>query len=176
MGLWLCQLLKAIGAHVIGTASTSEKRALAEKNGAEVTLPYAKEMGNDAFVARVKELTGGVGVPVVFDGVGKDTFDSCLDCVARKGSMISYGNASGSVAPFAIARLAAKNVRLMRTTLFNFIVTREEFEKPCNELMKMVQDGKIDVKIHEIYPLKDAARAHTDIESRKTTGKLLLKP
>ncbi|KAL9088931.1 MAG: hypothetical protein Q9165_005988 [Trypethelium subeluteriae] len=171
-GLWLCQLLRLVGARTIGTASTEEKRELARKNGAEVVVDYH----NEDLKAKVLELTGGLGVVAAFDGVGKATFDLSMDCLARKGSMISFGNASGAVPPFTIARLSAKNVRLMRPTLFNFVATREEFEHYSNELFDMMIKGHIDVRVHEIYPLKDIARAHQDLEGRKTTGKLLLKP
>jgi len=176
MGLWLCQLLKAVGAHTIGTASTAEKREIAKKAGAEVVLEYPETMGNDAFVSKVKELTNGKGVPAIFDGVGKATFDIDLECVALKGSVISFGNASGAVPPLTIARLSAKNVRLMRPTLFGFISTREEFEGYTKELFEMVEKSHIDVAVHKTYALKDVADAHNDLEGRKTTGKLLLRP
>lgn len=171
-GLWLCQLLKAVGANVIGTASTAEKVKLASQAGATHMVNYSHE----DVKARVDELTGGKGVVAVFDGVGKSTFDLSLDCVARKGSLISFGNASGAVPPLAIARLSAKNVRLMRPTLFNFIATREEFEGYTEELMGFIVRDGMDVRIHETYPLSDVARAHQDLEGRKTTGKLLLDP
>jgi NADPH2:quinone reductase len=171
-GLWLCQLLKAVGANVIGTASTAEKVELATKAGATHMVNYS----HDDVKKRVDELTGGKGVVAVFDGVGKSTFDLSLDCVARKGSLISFGNASGAVPPLAIARLSAKNVRLMRPTLFNFIATREEFEGYTKELMDFIVKDKMDVRIHETYALSDVARAHQDLEGRKTTGKLLLDP
>jgi len=175
MGLWLCQLLKAVGARTIGTASTPEKRAIASKAGAEVVLEYPETIGTEAFVAKVKELTGGKGVPVVFDGVGKTTFDVDLEVVALKGSVISFGNASGAVEPLKIARLSPKNIRLMRPTLFGFISTREEFEKYTKELFEMVAGG-IDVSVYKTYKLSDVAQAHQDIEGRRSTGKLLLKP
>ncbi|KAI9677135.1 MAG: NADPH:quinone reductase [Bathelium mastoideum] len=171
-GLWLCQLLRLVGAHTIGTASTPEKRELAKKNGAEVVVDYAHE----DLKARVMELTGGKGVVAAFDGVGKATFDLSMDCLARKGSMISFGNASGAVPPLTISRLSAKNVRLMRPTLFQFLATREELEQYATELLDMMAKSNIDVRIHEIYPLKDVVRAHHDLEGRKSTGKLLLKP
>lgn len=177
VGLWLCQLLKAVGAKTIGTASTLEKRELAKSAGAEVMLEYASEMegGDKAFVAKVKELTGGEGVVAVFDGVGKATFDSSLECVARKGSMVSFGNASGAVPPVTIARLSGKNVKLMRPTLFNYIATREEFDTLSKELWEIVGKDDFNVTVHKTYDLKDVAQAHLDLEGRKTTGKLLLK-
>jgi NADPH2:quinone reductase len=171
-GLWLCQLLRAVGANTIGTASTQEKVDLASKAGASYVINYSHE----DVKKRVDELTGGKGVIAVFDGVGKSTFDLSLDCLARKGSLLSFGNASGAVPPLAIARLSAKNVRLMRPTLFNFIVTREEFEGYTQELFDFIVKDKMDVRIHETYALSDVARAHQDLEGRKTTGKLLLDP
>jgi NADPH2:quinone reductase len=171
-GLWLCQLLKAVGARTIGTASTAEKVELASKAGAEEVINYSHE----DVKKRVDALTDGKGVIAVFDGVGKSTFDLSLDCVARKGSLISFGNASGAVPPLAIARLSAKNVRLMRPTLFNFLVTREEFEGYTQELFDFIVKDKMDVRIHETYALSDVARAHGDLEGRRTTGKLLLDP
>jgi len=171
-GLWLVQLLKAVGANTIGTASTGEKIALAKKAGATHMINYTKE----DVKSKVHELTNGQGCIAIFDGVGKDTFDLSLDLVARKGSLISFGNASGAVPPVTIARLSAKNARLMRPTLFNYVATREEFETYSNELLQFVADGKIDVNIHEVYPLSEVKRAQEDLQGRKTTGKLLLDP
>ncbi|KAK5168489.1 hypothetical protein LTR04_006657 [Oleoguttula sp. CCFEE 6159] len=172
VGLWLCQLLRAVGAKTIGTASTAEKIELAKKNGADHMIDYSK----DDVVSKVKELTDGKGVVAVFDGVGKTTFDASMECLARKGSMVSFGNASGAVPPVTIARLSAKNARLLRPTLFNYIATRDEFETYANELFAFMTKDKMDVRIHEIYPLQEVARAHQDLEGRKSTGKLLLKP
>lgn len=171
-GLWLVQLLKAIGANTIGTASTQEKIDLATKAGATHMINYSKE----DVKKKVDELTGGKGVIAVFDGVGKDTFDLSLDCLARKGSLVSFGNASGAVPPVTIARLSAKNARLMRPTLFGYVATREEFEHYVKELFDFVLKDKLDVRVHEVYPLSEVARAHQDLEGRKTTGKLLLDP
>ena len=171
-GLWLCQLLKAVGANIIGTASTQEKVDLATKAGAEHMINYSK----DDVKSKVLELTKDQGCVAVFDGVGKTTFDLSLDCLARKGSMISFGNASGAVPPVTIARLSAKNARLMRPTLFNYIATREEFEKYTNELFEFIQKEKVDVRIHKTYPLSEVASAHEDLQGQRTTGKLLLDP
>jgi len=173
VGLLLVQLLHAVGAKVIGTASTAEKIALAKENGADYMINYKEEKG---LVGKVKEITGGEGCAAVFDSVGKDMFDSSLEMAARKGTVVSYGNSSGPVPPFTISRLSAKNLKLMRPTLFNFIATREEFERYAGELYDFVVKGELNVKIHEVYPLADVARAQKDMESRKTTGKLLLKP
>ncbi|PNS18642.1 hypothetical protein CAC42_5181 [Sphaceloma murrayae] len=172
VGLWLCQLLRAVGAKTIATASTEEKRKLAKENGADVLVGY----GEEEVKAAVKENTNGAGVKAVFDGVGKSTFDLSLDVLARKGTLASFGNASGAVPPFAISRLSAKNAKVARPTLFNYIATEEEFETYTSQLWDFILKDKINVKIHETYPLQDVARAHTDIEGRVTTGKLLLKP
>jgi NADPH:quinone reductase len=172
VGLWLCQLLKAVGARVIGTASTEAKIALAKENGAEFMINYSHE----DVVSKVMELTGGSGVAVVLDGVGASTFEDDLKLLARKGTLASFGNASGPVPPFQISRLSQKNLKILRPTLFNYIALREEFEHYCKELFAFITDGKIKIRIHEVYPLEEVARAHTDLEGRKTTGKLLLKP
>lgn len=171
-GLWLCQLLKSIGANIIGTASTQEKVDLATKAGATHMINYSHE----DVKSKVMELTKDNGVIAVFDGVGKTTFDLSLDCIARKGSVISFGNASGAVPPVTIARLSPKNARLMRPTLFGYIVTRDEFEGYVKELFDFVLKDKLDVRVHEVYPLSEVARAHGDLEGRRTTGKLLLDP
>lgn len=171
VGLWLIQLLKAVGAHVIGTCSTS-KIDLVKSHGVDVVIDYTK----DDVVQRVKEATNGNGCQAVYDGVGKATFDISLECVARKGTLASFGSASGAVPPVTISRLSAKNVKLLRPTLFNYVTNREEFEQYACELFEFMIKNKIDVRVHEVYPLKDAARAQQDLEGRKTTGKLLLKP
>jgi NADPH:quinone reductase len=172
VGLWLCQLLHVVGARVIGTASTEAKIALAKANGAEFMINYSHEN----VVERVDDITKGAGVNVVFDGVGASTFDDDLKLLARKGTLVSFGNASGPVPPFSIARLSQKNLKLLRPRLFNYIDTREEFERYSNELFGFIAGGMVKVQIHEIYPLQEVARAHTDLEGRKTTGKLILKP
>ncbi|KAI9859515.1 MAG: NADPH:quinone reductase [Trichoglossum hirsutum] len=172
VGLWLCQILKSIGARAIGTASTTAKAELARENGAEFVIEYSRE----DVVQRVGEITRGEGVAAIFDGVGKDTFDADLEVVARKGTVVSFGNASGPVPPLAIARLGAKNVKVCRPMLGNYVYTREEFDHYTSELFQLMARDNMNVQIHEVYPLQDVARAHTDLEGRKTTGKLLLKP
>ncbi|CAI6276288.1 unnamed protein product [Periconia digitata] len=175
VGLWLCQLLKAVGAKTIATASTAEKRELAKQNGAEVTLGYYEE-DREKFVQEVLKITGGEGVAAVFDSVGKATFDSSLKVVKRMGSMVSFGNASGPVTGFALSRLTDKNIKLLRPSLTSYITSREELLPYANELWKFIEKDGLSVKIHDVYPLKDVKRATEDIESRKTTGKLLLEP
>lgn len=171
-GLWLVQLLKAVGANIIGTASTQEKVDLAKKAGAQNVINYSHE----DVKKKVDELTDGKGVIAVFDGVGKSTFDLSLDVLARKGTLVTFGNASGAPEPLTIARLSPKNVKLTRPTLFNAIATREEFTGYTNELFDFILKDGLDTKIHEVYPLSEAARAQDDLEGRKTTGKLLLDP
>ncbi|KAK4544387.1 hypothetical protein LTR36_004278 [Oleoguttula mirabilis] len=171
-GLWLCQLLKAVGANIIGTASTQEKVDTATKAGATHMINYSQ----DDVKSKVMELTNNAGCIAVFDGVGKSTFDLSLDCLARKGSLVSFGNASGAVPPVTIAKLSPKNARLMRPTLFGYIASREEFEHYTNELFDFILKDKMDVRIHKTYPLSEVAQAHDDLEGRKTSGKLLLDP
>ncbi|KAI2629681.1 NAD(P)-binding protein [Hypoxylon sp. NC1633] len=171
-GLWLCQLLRAIGAHTIGTASTADKTALALKAGAEHVINYSHE----DVAAKVRELTGGQGVAAVFDGVGKSTFELSLEVLARKGSLVSFGNASGAVPPFTIARLAAKNVRLLRPSVTSYVVSHDDLQAFSEDLFDIIEKNKLDVKIHDVYPLSDVARAQEDLEGRKTTGKVLLDP
>ncbi|EKD18281.1 uncharacterized protein L3040_004762 [Drepanopeziza brunnea f. sp. 'multigermtubi'] len=173
VGLWLCQLLKAVGARTIGTASTAEKIELAKANGAEFMLNYKEEKD---LVGKVREITGGEGVRVVYDSTGKDQFENDLEVVARKGTVVSYGNSSGAVPPFAISKLSGKNVAVLRPTVFNYIHTREEYEKYTAELFDFIAKYGMNVRVHETYPLEEVARAHTDLEGRKTTGKLLLRP
>ncbi|KIW00460.1 uncharacterized protein PV09_07985 [Verruconis gallopava] len=171
VGLLLVQMLKAVGAKLIATCSTS-KLDQVRKYNPDVLIDYTTE----DWVAKVKEATGGAGVAAVFDGVGKATFDGSLESLARKGTMVSFGNASGAVPPFTIARLSPKNLKLLRPMLFAYLATREEFDAYAKELFEQfILKDKMDVKIHDIYPLKEVARAHEDIQSRKTSGKLLLR-
>ncbi|KAI4140562.1 MAG: hypothetical protein L6R39_005749 [Caloplaca ligustica] len=174
VGGWLCQILRAKGAKTIGTVGSEDKVDIAKEQGADLVV--IDRPGQGDVLQTVKTCTNGEGVAAVFDGVGKDTFDRSLECVARKGTVASFGNASGAVEPFLISKLSAKNAKVARPTLNNYIYTRDEFEHYSNKLWEMMVNDKFSVRIHEIYPLKDVARAHTDIESRKTMGKLLLKP
>ncbi|KAF5016978.1 hypothetical protein F66182_11171 [Fusarium sp. NRRL 66182] len=170
VGTLLVQLLRTVGARIIGTASSEEKLALAKKNGAEWVIN-----SHDDVVAKVKDITGGHGADVIFDGVGKATFDADLELIASKGSLISFGNASGAVDPVSLFRLTPKNVRLMRPVVNGYLAERADLEKYTSELFDLVKSKKLHVTIHDVYPLKEVARAHQDIESRKTTGKLLIK-
>lgn len=172
VGLLLCQMLKQVGARTIGTASTDAKCDEAKRAGAEFVINYSNESD---LKGKILEITGGQGCQAIFDGVGKSTFDLDLEVVARKGTVVSFGNASGAVPAVELRRLTAKNAKLLRPTLFNYVATREEYETYSNELFKWIQEGKVDVKVHEEYPLEDIKRVHEDLEGRKTTGKLLLK-
>jgi NADPH:quinone reductase len=173
VGLVAVQWLKALGATVIGTVGSDEKAKLARAQGCDHTIVYTRE----DFTKRVRELTGGAGVPVVYDSVGKDTFQGSLDCISPAGLMVSFGNASGAVPPFDISQLAAKgSLFLTRPTLFSYTARREDLEMGARALFQVVESGKLKVGVARTYPLAEAARAHRDLESRKTTGSLVLLP
>ncbi|KAI9928325.1 hypothetical protein ASPWEDRAFT_108264 [Aspergillus wentii DTO 134E9] len=173
-GILMTQVLKSIGAKVIGTAGGPEKVALAKSLGADVVIDYRSEEGKD-WVKKVKEATGGQGVDVVYDSVGKDTWEGSLEAVKRKGTIVWFGNASGPVPPLPLPKLSPKCVKVARPALFGYIETREEFEFYVNELFSLLKSGNLKVKVHNVYPLEEVAQAHKDLEGRKTTGKLLLK-
>ncbi|MBK6788430.1 MAG: quinone oxidoreductase [Betaproteobacteria bacterium] len=173
VGLIACQWAKALGLQLIGTAGGTAKCALALEHGAAHVIDYTKE----DFVARVKEITGGQGVKVVYDSIGKDTFEGGLDCLRPFGLMACFGNASGPVPPFAPGVLAAKgSLYLTRQTLFTHIATRESTQAMANELFEVVGSGRVKIRIDQRYPLADAAQAHRDLEARKTTGSTVLLP
>ncbi|KAL2016318.1 hypothetical protein VTK56DRAFT_3859 [Thermocarpiscus australiensis] len=170
-GSQLVQMLRVMGARVIGTAGGPAKCEVARQNGARWVVDYAVE----DVVARVREITDGHGVDVIFDGVGKATFESGLQMITRKGTLVIFGNASGPVDPFNILRLMEKNIKLVRPSVVGYIVTKEERDRYAKELFDLLLSGKVNVRVHEIYPLEEVARAHSDLEGRKTTGKLLLR-
>lgn len=173
VGLIACQWAKALGVKLIGTVSSPEKAALAKKHGAWQTIDYSKEN----FVERVLQLTGGKKLPVVYDGVGKSTWEGSLDCIEPRGLMVSFGNASGAVTGVAIGILAQKgSLFLTRPTLATHIVPRARLEASSEELFDLMQKGRIKVDIEQRYPLADAARAHTDLAARKTVGSTVLVP
>jgi NADPH:quinone reductase len=173
VGLIAGQWLKAIGAVGIGTAGGEAKCKLAKAHGFEHAIDYSKQ----DFVAEVKKLTGGKGVPVVYDAIGKDTWDRSLDCLAPRGMMVSFGNASGPVTSFNPGILAQKgSLFLTRPSLMNYTATREELELSSGRLFDMVKSGKVKIEINQTYPLKDAVKAHKDLEGRKTTGSTVLLP
>lgn len=167
VGLIACQWARALGLQLIGTAGSDEKCALAKQMGAAHVINYSTE----DFVARVKEITGGKGVKVVYDSVGKDTFDRSLDCLSPFGLMASFGNASGPVAPFSPGILGPKgSIYVTRQTLFSHITTRENTQAMADELFDMVVSGKVEIRIDQRFALADVALAHRSMEERKTTG------
>jgi NADPH2:quinone reductase len=173
VGLIACQWARALGVTMIGTVGSDAKAALARENGCTHTIVYTREN----FVERVKEITGGKGVPVVYDGVGKDTFPASLDCLAPRGMFVSFGNASGPVPPFNIMLLTQKgSLYATRPTLVTYASKRESLNAMAGELFDLVQAGKIKPDARQSFPLKDAAEAHRSLESRKTTGATLLIP
>ena len=173
VGQILCQWAKHLGATVIGTVGSEEKAALAKKAGCKHVIIASQEKLSE----RVKAITKGKGVPVVFDGVGKDTFMESLDCLAPLGLMVSYGNASGAVPPVNIGILATKgSLFLTRPTLANYTATREDLLTASRELFGVVKKGAVKIKVNQTYPLREAAQAHVDLESRKTTGSTVLLP
>ena len=171
VGLIATQWLKALGATVIGTVGSDEKAEIARAHGCDHVIVYTRE----DFPSRVREITGGKGVPVVYDSVGKATFDGSLDCLAPLGLMVSFGNASGPVPPFDIGLLAKKgSLFLTRPTVFTYIARREDLERGAAELFEVVRSGKVKVEIGRTWPLAEAAEAHRALEGRETTGSLVL--
>ena len=171
VGLIACQWAKALGLQLIGTAGSDAKCQLAKEHGAAHVINYAKE----DFLARVKEITGGKGVKVVYDSVGKDTWDQSLDCLRPFGLMASFGNASGAPAPFAPGMLGAKgSLYVTRQTLFTHTSSRETTQKMADELFDVVSSGKVKIRIDQRYPLEQVQQAHRDLEARKTTGCTIL--
>ena len=171
VGLIACQWAKHLGATVIGTVGSDQKAELARAHGCDHTIVYTRE----DVAERVKALTDGAGVPVVFDSVGKDTFAASLDCLQPRGLMVSYGNASGAVEPFSPGVLAARgSLFLTRPTLATYIRTREELDATVADLFAVVGTGAVKVEISQVFPLQDAAQAHRDLEARKTTGSTVL--
>jgi NADPH2:quinone reductase len=167
VGLIACQWAKAMGLRLIGAAGSEEKCALALANGAEFAINYVV----DDFLVRVKEITGGRGVKVVYDSVGKDTWDKSLDCLQPFGLMASFGNASGPVAPFAPGLLGPKgSLYLTRQTLFTHIASRESTQAMADDLFAVVLGGAVKIHIGQRYRLEDVQQAHRDLEARKTTG------
>jgi len=167
VGLIASQWAKALGYQLIGTAGSDAKCKLAKDNGAAFVINYNTE----DFLARVKEITGGKGVKVVYDSVGKDTWDKSLDCLAPFGLMASFGNASGPVPSISPGILGPKgSIYLTRQTLFSHIVTRETTQEMADDLFEAVTSGKVKIHIDRTYPLADIAQAHRDLEARKTTG------
>ena len=173
VGLIACQWAKALGLQLIGTAGGAAKCRLAQEHGAAHVIDYTKE----DFVARVKDITGGKGVKVVYDSIGKDTFEGSLNCLRPFGLLASFGNASGPVPPFAPGILGAKgSLYITRATLFTHIATREAAQAMADDLFAVVSGGQVKIRIDQRYDLADVAQAHRDLEARKTTGSTVLTP
>ena len=171
VGLIACQWAKALGLQLIGTAGSDEKCALAKEHGAAHVINYAKE----DFEARVKDITGGKGVKVVYDSVGTDTWDKSLNCISPFGLMASFGNASGPVDPFSPGILGPKgSIYVTRQTLFTHIASREVNQQMADDLFAVVTSGQVKIRIDQRYPLAEVAQAHRDLEARKTTGCTIL--
>jgi len=171
VGLILCQWAKALGATVIGTVGSDEKAELAHAHGCDHPIVYTRQ----DFVAEVARITAGAKVPVVYDGVGRDTFMNSLDCLARRGMMASFGNSSGPVEPFQPGILAQKgSLFLTRPTLYDYTLDRADLETAAAELFEVVASGKVKIEIGQRFPLRDAAEAHRALEARKTTGSTVL--
>jgi len=173
VGLIACQWARAMGLQLIGTAGSDAKCALALANGATHAINYNTEN----FAARVKDITGGRGVKAVYDSVGKDTWDQSLDCLSPFGLIVTFGNASGPVPPFAPAILAAKgSIYVTRQTLFSHITSRERTQAMADDLFGVVTAGQVQIHVEQRYPLADVQQAHRDLEARKTTGSTVLIP
>ena len=173
VGLIACQWAKSLGATVIGTVSTEAKAELAKRSGCDHVIIH----GRENIAERVRELTGGAGVPVVYDGVGKDTFMASLDSLRRRGTLVTFGNASGAVPPFDPLLLTQKGyLFLTRPKLADYMAKRGELLTLADELFDIVTRGKLSIQINQIYALSDAAKAHRDLEARKTTGSTVLLP
>ncbi len=173
VGLIVCQWAKALGATVIGTVSSDEKAALAKAHGCDHTINYTREN----FTERVKEITAGAGVNVVYDSIGKDTFIGSLDCLRPLGMMVTFGNASGPVPPFDTSELAKRgSLFLTRPSLFTYSAKRTDLLAMATELFDVVTSGKVKIEVNQTYALKDAAQAQIDLAARKTTGSIVLLP
>ena len=173
IGLIACQWLKHLGATVIGTVGSPEKAELARAHGCDHPINYREE----SFVERVKEITGGEGVPVVYDSIGKDTWDDSLDCLRPLGLMVTFGNASGPVPPVNLGILGPKgSLFVTRPTLMTYTAKREDLVASAQALFDVVLSGAVKIEVHQTYPLAEAAQAHRDLEARKTTGSTILIP
>jgi NADPH2:quinone reductase len=173
VGLIACQWARALGVTLIGTAGSDEKAALAKEHGAAHVIVYTREN----FVERVKALTDGAGVPVVYDSIGKDTFPASLDCLKPRGLLVSFGNSSGPIAAFNLGMLAQKgSLYVTRPTLATYSARRADLLSMANELFGLVRAGRIRADVRQTFPLKEAAEAHRRLESRETTGATVLIP
>ena len=173
VGLLLIQIARQLGARIFTTVSTEEKADLAREAGADEVILYTR----DDFVAKVKELTSGAGLPVVYDSVGKTTFEGSLSCLQPRGLLVLFGGASGAVPPFDLIRLSTMgSLYVTRPTLKHYAATREELEWRAGDVFRWVAEGKLKLRLEHTYPLAEAAQAQIDLAARKTTGKVLLIP
>jgi NADPH2:quinone reductase len=173
VGLIACQWAKALGATVIGTVGSDEKAELARAHGCDHTIIYTREN----FSQRVREITNGEGVPVVYDSIGRDTYLGSLDSLAPLGMLVSFGNASGALAPIDSAALASRgSLFFTRPTLFSYIAQRADLEQTAQELFDVVLAGKVKIGINQTYALRDVGEAHQALEQRRTTGSTVLLP
>jgi NADPH2:quinone reductase len=173
VGLIACQWLKALGATVIGTVGSDEKATVARAHGCDYVVVSTRE----DVARRVREITGGAGVPVVYDSVGKDSFLTSLDCLKPLGLMVSFGNASGKVTPFDIGILSHKgSLYLTRPTLATYTAARPDLEAIAKEVFDVIREGKVKVEVRHIHPLADAAQVHRDLEGRRTVGSIVMTP
>lgn len=173
VGLLVCQWAKALGATVIGTVGSDDKAAIAKAHGCDYPIVYTREN----FTKRVREITNGAGVPVVYDSIGRDTFTGSLDCLAPLGLFVSFGNASGPLPPIDSSEFAGRgSLFFTRPTLFTYMAKRADYEAMSAELFDVLASGKVKTSINQRYALADVARAHEDLEARKTTGSTVLMP
>ncbi|MEQ5841650.1 quinone oxidoreductase [Paraburkholderia acidicola] len=173
VGLLACQWAKALGATVIGTVGSDEKAEIAKAHGCDHPIVYTRE----DFTKRVREITNGAGVPVVYDSIGKDTFTASLDCLAPLGLFVSFGNASGPLPPIDSSEFAGRgSLFFTRPTLFTYIAKRSDYDAMSNELFDVLLSGKVKTSINQRYALPDAGQAHVDLEARRTTGSTILLP
>jgi NADPH2:quinone reductase len=173
VGLIACQWAKHLGATVIGTVGSDEKAERARAHGCDHPIVYTREN----FTERVREITGGVGVPVVYDSVGRDTFEGSLDCLRPRGMLVSFGQSSGKIDPFDIGVLDARgSLYATRPTLFSYTATRADLESSAGALFDVVGSGAVRVTVNRTFPLAEAADAHRALESRQTTGSTVLLP
>ncbi len=173
VGLFVCQWAKALGATVIGTVGSDEKAELAKAHGCDHAIVYTREN----FTERVKEITGGAGVPVVYDSIGKDTYKGSLDCLAPLGYFVSFGSASGPLPPIEASEFSNRgSLFFTRPTLFTYTSKREWLDSMAAELFDVIASGKVKTSVNQRYALKDVADAHRDLEGRKTTGSTILVP
>ncbi|WP_090688093.1 quinone oxidoreductase family protein [Paraburkholderia phenazinium] len=173
VGLLVCQWAKALGATVIGTVGSDDKAAIAKAHGCDHAIVYTREN----FTRRVREITNGAGVPVVYDSIGKDTFTASLDCLAPLGMFVSFGNASGPLPPIDSSEFAGRgSLFFTRPTLFTYIAKRSDYEAMAAELFDVLVSGKVKTSVNQRYALADVAKAHTELEARRTTGSTVLLP